>query len=181
MNDKKQIKLLQKGDEKALEIIILTYTNYVGTVIANQLGGFYDTEAVEELCSDVFFSLWQNRHTLTTYNIKSWLGSTARNKAKNYIRSKHMAFEELFEDTVICSEDNIFDKLEATEQNKVITSAMRKLDKSERDILTRYYYYNQSTKVISDETKINHETVKSRLRRSRKKLKDIFDEGGYFK
>ena len=181
MNDKKQIKLLQKGDEKALEIIILTYTNYVGTVIANQLGSFYSIETVEELCSDVFFSLWQNRQTLTTYNLKSWLGSTARNKAKNYIRSKDMVIEELFEDTIVCSDDNIFDTLEANEQNKIISSAMRKLDKSERDIILRYYYYNQSTKEISDETKINHETVKSRLRRSRNKLKDIFEEGGYFK
>ncbi len=181
MNDKKQIKLLQKGDEKALEIIILTYTNYVGTVIANQLGNFYDTETVEELCSDVFFSLWQSRDVFTTYNLKSWLGSTARNKAKNYIRSKHIVVEELFEDTIICSDDNIFDTLEANEQNKVISSAIRKLDKSERDILIRYYYYNQSTKMISDETKTNHETVKSKLCRGRKKLKDILDKGGYFK
>ena len=181
MNDKKQIKLLQKGDEKALEIIILTYTNYVGTVIANQLGSLCDVSTVEELCSDVFFSMWQNRHSFTTYNLKSWLGSTARNKAKNYIRSKHIVFEELCDDIIICSADNTFDKLEKEEQNKIISSAMRKLDKSERDILLRYYYYNQSTKEISKEIKINHETVKSKLSRSRKKLKDILDKGGYFK
>lgn len=181
MNDKKQIKFLQKGDERALEIIILKYTNYVGTVIANQLGCLYDIATVEELCSDVFFSLWQNCNTLTTFNLKSWLGSTARNKAKNYIRSNHMVFDELCDDIIICSEDNTFDKLENDEQNKIISSAMRKLNKSERDILVRYYYYNQSAKEISDETNINYETVKSKLSRSRKKLKDIFDKGGYFK
>ena len=181
MNDKKQIKLLQKGDEKALETIILTYTNYVGTVISNQFGGLYDISTVEELCSDVFFSLWQNRNTLTKYNLKSWLGSTARNKAKNYIRSRHIFFEELCDDIIICSEDNTFDNLAKEEQNKIISSALHKLDKSERDILLRYYYYNQSTKEISEEIKINHETVKSKLSRSRKKLKDIFDKGGYFK
>ncbi len=181
MNDKKQIKLLQRGDEKALENIILTYTNYVGTIISNQLGGFSDKSTIEELTSDVFFSLWKNCHTLTTYNLKSWLGSTARNKAKNYIRSTHIVFEELSEDIIICSDDNVFDKLMADEQNKVISSALHKLDKSEQEILIRYYYYNQSAKQISDEINMKHETVKSKLSRSRKKLKDIFDKGGYFR
>lgn len=114
-------------------------------------------------------------------NIKSWLGSTARNKAKNYIRSRRIVFEELNEDTIICSDDNAFDKLEADEQNEVISSALKKLDKKDQDILIRYYYYNQSTKQISIETNTNLETIKSRLNRSRKKLKDIFEEGGYFK
>jgi len=181
MNDKKQIKLLQRGDEKALETIILTYTNYVGTVIANQLGGFSEQSTVEELASDVFFSLWQNRLTLKGCNLKSWLGTAARNKAKNYIRSRRIVFEELNEDTIICSDDNAFDKLEAKEQNEVIMKALSRLEKSEQDILIRYYFYNQTTKQISDETKINYETVKSKLNRSRKKLKDIFEKGGYFR
>ncbi|MBQ4573253.1 MAG: sigma-70 family RNA polymerase sigma factor, partial [Clostridia bacterium] len=81
----------------------------------------------------------------------------------------------------ICSDDNAFDKLEADEQNEVISSALKKLDKKDQDILIRYYYYNQSTKQISIETNTNLETIKSRLNRSRKKLKDIFEEGGYFK
>ena len=180
MNDKKQVRLLKRGDEKALEEIILTYTNYVATVIINQLKGLYDTETVEELTSDVFFSLWKNRHTIASDNLKSWLGSTARNKAKNYIRSKHIVFEELLEDTIICSEDNVFDTLETKEQAEIVKMAIQKLEENEQDIIIRYYYYNQSTKQISDETGINLETVKSKLRRSRKKLKDIFDKGGYF-
>lgn len=181
MNDKKQLRLLQRGDEKALEKVILTYTNYVGTVIANQLGSFCDNQLIEELASDVFFSLWQNCHTVSTNNIKSWLASTARNKAKNYIRSQRVVLEELNEDILICSDDNAFDKLMADEQNRIISSALRKLSKSEQEIVIRYYYYNQSTKQISEETNTNLETVKSKLSRSRKKLRDIFDKGGYFK
>ena len=72
MNDKKQVRLLKRGDEKALEEIILTYTNYVATVIINQLKGLYDTETVEELTSDVFFSLWKNR-TMTARMAPSWI------------------------------------------------------------------------------------------------------------
>jgi len=96
MNGKRQVKLLKRGDERALEEIILTYTNYVATVIINQLGGFYDTSIVEELSSDVFFSLWKNRLTITSDNLKSWLGTTARNKAKNHIRSKVVLLQHVF-------------------------------------------------------------------------------------
>lgn len=181
MDDKKRITLLRKGDEKALESIILTYTNYVGTVIANRLGGFSDTQVIEELTSDVFFSLWKNCRTLTGDNLKGWLAATARNKAKNYIRSKGIVFEELDDDVIVCSEDNTFDKLGNEEQSKVISEALGKLEPAEREVLIRYYYCDQSTKTIADETGINLETVKSRLKRGRKKLKDIFDEGGYFK
>ena len=135
MNDKKQIKLMQRGDEKALESIILTYTNYVGTIIANQLGSFCDCQTVEELASDVFFSLWQNRNTLTKNNIKSWLGSTARNKAKNYIRSRRIVFEELNEDTIICSDDNALLEKHGFEEKDVIytTSILTESDKQESE------------------------------------------------
>lgn len=82
---------------------------------------------------------------------------------------------------MLCSEDDVFSKLEAEEQNKALHSALRRLEKTEQEIIIRYYYYNQMTKQISSETGINLETVKIKLSRSRKKLKDIFDEGGYFR
>ena len=181
MNDKNRLRLLQRGDERALEKIILTYTNYVGAVIANTLGTLADTATVEELASDVFFCLWKNCRTIKTENLKGWLGAAARNKAKNYIRSKHIIYDELPEDAVICSEDNVFDRLLADEQKRVIDGALRQLEDEEREIIVRYYYFDSSVKQIADEMNIKYETAKSKLQRGRKKLKDIFDKGGYFK
>lgn len=181
MNDRKLIRLLKRSDEKALEFVIQTYTAYVSTVITNQLGGFCDISAIEELTSDVFFSLWQNRAELNTFQLRGWLGATARNKAKNHLRAQKYAYEELNEDCIICSDDNVFDNLEQNEQHKIISSALHKLKPEESDILIRYYFYNQTVRQISDETVTNIETVKSRLARGRKKLKSILDKGGYFK
>ncbi len=181
MNDRKLIQQLKRGDEKALELIIKTYTAYVSTVIANQLGGFCDAAVIEELTSDVFFSLWQNRLKLNSFQLRGWLGATGRNKAKNYMRAQKYTCEELEEDSIICSEDNMFDKLEREEQNRVIFSALHKIKAEEREVLIRYYFYNQTVRQISGETDVNPETVKSRLARGRKKLKDILDEGGYFR
>ena len=181
MNEQSMVKLLKRSDEKALEDIIKAYTAYVSTVIANQLGGFFNVSVIEELTSDVFFCLWQNRMNLTSFRLKGWLGATARNKAKSYIRSQKIVYEELNEESVFCSEENMFDKLEQKEKNKIISSALYEIKQTEREILIRYYFYNQTVRQISEETSVNAETVKSRLARGRNKLKNILDKGGYFR
>lgn len=180
MEEKKLVKLLKKGDERALELIIEKYTGYVSTVIANQLGGFNDMQAIEELISDVFFELWRRRLELVTFHLRGWLGTTARNRAKNYARTQNIICENFYEDLIDCSDDNLFDKLEQEEKRNVLISALALMKEEEREIIVRYYFYNQSTSVISKEIKANSETVKSRLRRSREKLKNILSEGGYF-
>lgn len=181
MDEKKQLSLLQKSSEKALEILIRKYTAYVSTVIYNQLGNYANRTIVEELVSDVFLAMWENRKLFVTSSIKAWLGVTARNKAKNYIRSQKIVFEEISEDTIVCSEDNVFDKLEQKEQSAVISAALSQMKPKEQELLIRYYFYNQTVKQISEETDTNIVTVKSILSRARQKLKTILEEGGYFK
>lgn len=180
MEDKKAIKLLKRSDEKALECIIKTYTGYVSTVISNQLGGFFDTEVVEELTSDVFFALWQNRLKLSSYHLRGWLGTTARNKAKSYLRKSSVQYENLDEDCIVCSDDSLFTSLEQNEQSKVIDKALSKIKPQENEIIVRYYYYNQTVRQIAEEMKLNQETAKSNLQRGRVKLKNILEKGGYF-
>lgn len=48
-----------------------------------------------------------------------------------------------------------------------------------REILIRYYYYNQTVSQIAAEMKINLETVKSKLRRTREKIKTKLIERSY--
>lgn len=180
MEDKILVKLLKRSEEKALEDIIKKYTGYVSTVIANQLGKFGKTDVIEELASDVFFNLWQNRLQVFSYHLRGWLGTAARNKAKSYLRALDIHFDNLEEDSILCSEDNLFDSLEKREQEEIIKKALSKIRPEEREIIIRYYYYNQTVSKIAEEIKLNQETAKSRLKRGRIKLKDILEKGGYF-
>lgn len=173
-------KHLKRGDEQALEQIIKHYTGYVSTVIANQLGGLCDTEIIEELASDVFFALWQHRLRLATYHLRGWLGTTARNKAKSYLRTLSRPCEALEEDSIWCSENALFDSLAEKEQGKVIQKALAKMEPQESEIMIRYYYYNQTVHKIAEEMMLNQETAKSRLQRGRTKLKNLLEQGGYF-
>ena len=50
----------------------------------------------------------------------------------------------------------------------------------DREIFLRYYYYDQKISEIADEMDMNAETVKSRLRRGREKLKSLIEEGDFY-
>lgn len=135
---------------------------------------------MEELTADVFFALWQNRFKLSTFHLRGWLGATARNKAKGYLRAAAFPCESFEEDCILCADNNLFDSLEKREQSKIIKKALSKMKPQESEIIIRYYYYNQKVHKIAEEMELNLETAKSRLQRGRMKLKCILEQGGYF-
>ncbi len=183
IDDKRLLKRLALGDEAAFREIVSGYSRYVSTVIANQLRDFENTTIIEELSADVFFELWRSRESLNTSHLRGWLSAVSRNKAKNYIRSQKLICESLddndFENLIDLTDD--FSALEKEEQAKEIKSALDKLKKPEREVLLRYYYYNQTVTDISEETGTNVATVKTRLQRGRAKLREILEKGGFSK
>ncbi|MCD8107606.1 MAG: RNA polymerase sigma factor [Oscillospiraceae bacterium] len=183
IDDKRLLRRLVSGDEEAFREIVSGYSRYVSAVIANQLRDFDNVTVIEELSADVFFELWRNRESLNTSHLRGWLSAVARNKAKNYIRSQKLVFESLddsdFENLIDMTDD--FLGLEKEEQAKEIKAALDRLKKSEREVLLRYYYYNQTVTQISEETGTNVATVKTRLQRGRAKLREILEKGGLTK
>ncbi len=181
IDERRLLKRLALGDEEAFREIVSGYSRYVSTVIANQLRNFDNVTVIEELSADVFYELWRNRGTLTTSHLRGWLSAVARNKAKNYIRSQKLIFESLDDsnlENLIDLSDN-FSTLEKEEQAKEIKAALDKLRKPEREVILRYYYYNQTVTVIAEETSVNRATVKTRLQRAREKLREILEKGGF--
>lgn len=183
IDERRLLGRLASGDEEAFREIVSGYSRYVSTVIANQLRDFENTTVIEELSADVFFELWRNRENLTTPHLRGWLSAIARNKAKNYIRSRKIVCESLddsiAENIIDLSDD--FSALEKEEQAKEIRLAIGKLRKPEREVLLRYYYYNQTVAIIAEETGTNVATVKTRLQRGRVRLKEILEKGGFSK
>lgn len=175
MEDKKLVKSLKKNNEDTLKIVIEKYTGYVSAVISNQLGSFYTKEITEELSSDVFFSLWQNRKKISTYHLRGYIGTIARNNARSYLRKIKETPKEFDEKYMFAIEDNASKNILKKEQQKILKKALSKMDKTDKEIFIRYYYYNQKTKQISTEMDLNLQTVKSRLKRGREKLKAILE------
>lgn len=168
MTEAKALKELKKGSEAALEWFIQTYTPYVTSIIHGIIGPFMDTADIEEVASDVFFALWQNAEKV--YAPKGYLGTLARNMAKNKLRQLGVTCP-LEEAILLINEENPEARLQSRELSLGVRQAVLAMPQPEKDIFLRHYYYYQTLEVISQEMGINLSTVKSKLRRGRLRLK----------
>lgn len=127
-----------------------------------------DTADVEEVAADVFFALWENARQV--HSPKGYLGTVARNKAKNKLR-------ELTDDLPLKDHILLADELDLEEQTekKELAAAVKRavltMRQPDKEIFLRFYYYYQSLEDISTEMDLRLSTVKSKLRRGRIKLK----------
>ena len=89
---------LKRGDTAALKEIMDCYTGYVRSVIRNFSRGTFSEQDIDELCSDIFFSLWQHRENLDAdVGFRSYLSAIARNAVKDRFKSEKPPFEDISE------------------------------------------------------------------------------------
>ncbi len=89
---------LKKGDTAALKEIIDRCTGYVRTVIRNFSCGTISEQDADELCADVFYSLWRHRETLDAkIGFRSYLSAIARNAVKDRFKSEKPPCEDIAE------------------------------------------------------------------------------------
>lgn len=162
------LKELKNGSEKALEWFIKAYTPYVTTVIHNIIGAHMDMSDVEEVAADVFYKLWENAGSV--YSVKGYLGTVARNLAKN--KCREMGFDLPLEDQILVVDELTPEsRMEKKELNRAVKLAVLGMPYPDREIFLRHYYYCQTMEAISAKMGINLSTVKTKLRRGRIRLR----------
>ena len=178
MDEKQALKALKQRDEEALVWFIERYAPYVNTIIFHILGGSMSSGDIEETSADVFFALWNNAGKIRAGKVKAWLSGTARNKAKDRLRRAGCDLP-LEEDVLTVSGADVEHALEIREQARLVQGAMLQMEQPDREIFLRRFYYYQPLSQIAEEMELNLNTVKSRLRRGREKLKEELRKGGY--
>jgi RNA polymerase sigma-70 factor (ECF subfamily) len=170
MDDETAIALITHGKERGLEYIIDRYGGYVGTVVHNIIGQYLSPVDVEEVASDVFFSLWQNSGSVRPGKLKPYLAAIARNAAKNKLRSLKIELSIEGDNITLPCESGFA----GADEDEIAAAARRtvfEMAEPDRELFLRHYYYMQTIPVIAEETEMNENTVKARLRRGREKLK----------
>ena len=178
MDEHKALRELKCKNEKALIWFIDRYSAYVNTIIYNIIGSSIPGVDIEEISSDVFFTLWMNAEKISHGKTKAYLGGIARNKAKERLRKAGMELP-LEDDVLLISNDNPEKAFQDQELAKFLQKAILAMQQPEREIFIRHYYYYQPISLIAEEMHINLSTVKTRLHRGRKRLKEKLSEGGY--
>lgn len=178
MKDRLLMKL-KKHDEKALEAVMEQYSRLVATVIYNISKDSLTKEDVEELVADVFVTLWNNADKVREGKLIGYICSIARTRALNKIavNRKRVVFN--IDDYDPENDFSIADETEKKDIHRELREIISEIDLPDREILIRYYYYYQTVSQISEAMEINLETVKSKLRRTRNKIKKKLIERSY--
>ncbi len=61
----------------------------------------------------------------------------------------------------------------------MLSRALDSLDRADRELFVRHYYYGQTVARAAEEMGLNLSTAKTRLRRGRERLKEYLQEVGY--
>ena len=174
--EEKLVKALRRGELSALEELLDRYTPYVSSVIARILRG--RQADVEELTADVFLAAWDNRAKLQPGKVKGYLGAIARNRAFNLLRASRESLP--LEDDVLLLETEGPDRaLDKKETARVVNQALSQLDKPQRELFVRHYYYGQTVQEAAEAMGLNQSTAKTWLRRGRDTLKKMLEKEGY--
>lgn len=175
--EERWIAALKKGDESALEQIIRRYTPYAGAVVWGIVSGTLSRDDAEEILSDVFYTLWKNAEKIRPGKLKGYLAAIARSRAVDALRRSGETLE-LEEDVLVLSGADPEAALTEAEERRLLRQTLAAMPEPERTIFIRHYYLYQKTPQIAEALHMNVNTVQTKLKRGREKLRLALTEGG---
>lgn len=179
MIEEKKIEKYFSKNELNMQYIIDDYYNYIRTIIKNFQN--INIEDEEEIVSDVFFIIWKNKNRLDRkLKLRPYIAGITKNIIyKRYKETRiNTVYEEIEED--IASNFNVEKLLEEKELNDCIIRNLKNLGEAEYLIFTKYYYQDKKVKDISKELGLSVSNVKTKLHRTRKKVKEFLEIGGFY-
>ena len=178
VEERKLLRRLRKGDPAALSELIRGYGPYVYAIASNIMSHALTPEDVEEVISDAFVSLWENRGRIEGELLRSYLAAIVRNKAKSALRRAH-ATEPLDDDLLSIQIPNEPERNALMSELRELTrQAVDALGEPDREIFQRHYFLYQKAEEIAADMGMNSATVRTRLARGRKRLKAYLTERG---
>ncbi len=180
MDERRLLKKLQNGDEKAFEKIIDIYSAYIVKIVGSLISSKGTKEDIEEVVADTFIALWQTAERINYKkysSIKAYIAVIARNKAKDWLRNNGQDLQLL--DDVLLVDNSLEQLIVQREQQRIIAKTLKQLKPLDWKIFVAYYYQYKKIEEIAREFQMNPQTVKTRLRRGREMLKKILIKEGY--
>ena len=161
--EEKLLMRLKNRKRNAIDEAIEVYTPYLSTVLYNMLGNRLPKEDIEE-------TLWKNADTidLEKGTLRAYLAAVARNFALKKLNKQR--------DYTSLDEIELPDEAAVLEENtadSVVWDAVMSLGEPDNEIFVRYYKFGEKIREIAKATGVNPSTVKTKLSRGKRKLKEI--------
>ena len=164
------------GDEAAFNTLVRKYQKGVHAFVWQKVGDFH---FAEEIAQDTFLQAYKKLATLRNPNqFAAWLYVIANRFCINWIRKRKTTMQPLE-----ITGGDVVDKLsyaryiseqqerEASEhRHEIVQTLLRRLPENERKVVTLYYFGEMKIKEIGKFLGVSVNTIKSQLRRARKRL-----------
>ncbi|MBS6042726.1 MAG: sigma-70 family RNA polymerase sigma factor [Clostridium baratii] len=154
-----------------------TYSNLIFKVAYKVLN---KRELSEECINDVFLKVWNNidRFNKEDDKFKNWICTITKYTAIDMLRreKKHSSNLSIEEEPL-----NSKSELEKDFQNDndllIIKNEINSMDKIDREIFIRRFYYGEKIRVISEKLGMTDNAINLRILRGRKRLSEKIREG----
>jgi len=175
------VQLIQRtlsGDDAAFGILLQRYQKSVHALVWRKLGDFH---IAEDITQETFLQAYKKLSTLKNHNqFAGWLYVIADRLCIDWSRKRRLITESL-EDTPVAdierssyihhvSEERETERTE--HRRELVKKLLAKLPESERTVVTLYYLGEMTAKEIGKFLGVSVGTIKSRLRRGRKRLQE---------
>ena len=175
MNENTLIRHAANGDAAAWEPLVLAHQEAVFRLSYLLLG---DPDEADDVAQETFLRAWNHlRGFDSTRPLRPWLLSIAANLSRNrrrsavrYLSALTRAFRE--EPKPATTEDNSAQRMEAND----LWKAVQTLNVPDQQIVYLRYFLDLSVAETADVLQVAEGTVKSRLSRALKKLRNIIQQ-----
>ncbi|MCL2597223.1 MAG: RNA polymerase sigma factor [Paludibacter sp.] len=161
-------KVLILGDKRAFDTLTLKYQGFVRRFLRNLCEG--DTIFADDLAQETFIKAYLNLQQFKGIaNFSTWLTRIAYNTFYDYQRNKKDVFEPIESAALEISQTH------TPMENYDFEQLLKTLNPQERAVVLLFYMEDFPIKKIAKSMHIPTGTVKSLLFRSKKKIKNIFE------
>ena len=183
-NDVQLIRRILSGDDEAFNALVRKHQKGIHALAWRKVGDFH---IAEEITQDTFLQVYKNLAQLKNPNqFAGWMYVIASRLCLKWLqKSKNTSAMHSLEDTPVEEiEESSYShhvseqrQIEITENcHELVKKLLAKLPESERTIVTPYYLGEMTAKEIGKYLGVSVNTVKSRLRRGRKRLQEQQEE-----
>ncbi|SET71772.1 RNA polymerase sigma-70 factor, ECF subfamily [Oceanobacillus limi] len=143
-----------------------------------------DKETAKDMVQNTFIKCYENLDNFRyDASLKTWLYRITINECKDYLRSWHyrkVQVKEVFDSAMASVLPSTEDKVIKNSENKEVKEFIFSLPNHYREVIYLYYYKSLSITEIAEVTELKVNTVKTRLRRAKQKLKIIMEEANVY-
>jgi RNA polymerase sigma-70 factor, ECF subfamily len=140
-----------------------------------------DWGKAEDITQDVFITCYEKLHTFEgNASIKTWLYRITINKCKDALRRKNLLDYITLQDFTVLfkkTEESIEQRLSEKDDRMELSEKVMSLPLKYREPIILFYYAELKLDEIGKLTGLNVQTVKTRLRRAKEKLKQMYEGG----